>query len=717
MQFERPDASRLQESNSASLKDGMRFLRRQVWRVLLSTVVMSCLAFLVAQNLDSRFVSTANLLIDTPQSTSTDNKSFTATEIATYFDTQRIVLQSFSLLSDLLEDPVIRDFPEVAGTVEPSLFERAMDAVKTAVYDLISASPDMTDGEGADPAAAAVGRIKDMISVEREGDSTVLSITVESSDAVFSAYLANTLFNTFLAHEAARLDYNRSSYESRLADLRETITAAESAVEKFRSQHGIILGESGTLSEQRLTELNTQLIRNRTELFEKEAMVTKLQDALSAGGDVSWLEEIFNSDLLVSLREDLGVARQRNETVSELFGESSPEVAQISALITELQTRAGAEVERLKKILQSDVDLARSRDAFLIKSIDGVSGEVASQSGQLKKLNELQRTVDIYTLLYQQLLERAEDAQTSTQIDQFSARLISPATVATSAFFPPNSMILALGMIFGAGLGLVWALVSETVRDGFRLSSRVEEALGLPVLAAVPNANGQVVRLALDGHGPSSPFSTIIDSLAASIPLWVAQDRAAVLLITSSLASEGKTTLVGSIGRAAAASGKRTLLVDADGNRHLSGLMGHKARPALPDGGQKKDGFDRLIDPIDARLFILQAGGNPASVTTEAGQEPSIAELLAWARLNFDLVVIDSPALGQTADALRLSELSDIVIFVLKWDSTPEDLARICLRRLPRSKARGILFNQVNVSKAAKYGDSFARLYRFGEAH
>jgi polysaccharide biosynthesis transport protein len=86
--------------------------------------------------------------------------------------------------------------------------------------------------------------------------------------------------------------------------------------------------------------------------------------------------------------------------------------------------------------------------------------------------------------------------------------------------------------------------------------------------------------------------------------------------------------------------------------------------------------------------------------------------ILDWAKSVFDLVIVDSPEVGNRVDSIILTKHSDLVLFVVKWSSTPADIVAECLGKLDESKIRGVAINAVNEHEAASYGDSNARFAR-----
>ena len=702
-------------SAAQGLQDGVRFLRRWRRTILLTALAAAVLAFLLGQSLDPRYRSSAELIIEgVPTGNLEDQQAVNAMDESSFVDGQVLVLQSSDLLRRVLGDPELLNDPEIAGTNSPSLMGRVRGWVVGAAEALGLAGADDVAAESRDPMYRAIQRLRNMVSVLREGRSTVITVSVMADDADKAARIANAIVENYIARQSEsqteRAQRVASRLTSRLTELREQLLAAEDAVEAYRAEHGILTTGAGTLSEQELAELNAQLVQTRADLFQKQALLERAQQILVDGGDIYSLQGL-DSPLLTDLRVRLQEANSRETELIDLFGDDNPSLAPVQTAKAALETQIEAEVERLVDMLANDLEVTQAREDLLLAALTEASTRVTSEGQGAVELRELQRVADAYSSVYQQLLERAGNAGAVAGSISSDVRLISPAVASSSPVFPPNKLIVTLGLIIGAGLGVLLGLLKEAMGTGFVTTRQAEAALGLPVLAALPRTEGSGTPRDIMLHSPDSPFAESVRTLRHGVLADWGHEGAPILQVTSALDGEGKTTLAMSLGISAAWAGARVLVVDADLRRRgLTGLLAAADRPGLTDLGADPHEAVNLIRSDQASgVFVLPAG-RPTNSPPDFLESARMRAFLDWARTSFDLVILDSPKVANLADSVILAKYCDLVLYVVRWGSSPAEIVGDCLERLAPSKVKGVALNAYDLQKAASYGDNSAQV-------
>lgn len=257
-------------------------------------------------------------------------------------------------------------------------------------------------------------------------------------------------------------------------------------------------------------------------------------------------------------------------------------------------------------------------------------------------------------------------------------------------------------------MAMLFALIMEGLGKGFRTGAEVESAAHTTNLSVVPSLKG--VKHVADHimQKPSSSFTEAVRTLYSGVQLSDAAHRPPkVLLMTSSIANEGKTTLAVSLGRLASRSGARVILIDAD-LRHPS--VGAAFSPRRPEVGlvevltgkcKLRDVLHR--DPISALEFIPTAA--PAHSPMELLASPAMKNMLDILRQHYDLVIIDAAPVLPVSDTRLLSRIADKVVYVVGWDTTPRDAVLAGLRFLHDANAdvAGTVLNQADMRRHAIY--------------
>lgn len=289
------------------------------------------------------------------------------------------------------------------------------------------------------------------------------------------------------------------------------------------------------------------------------------------------------------------------------------------------------------------------------------------------------------------------------------ARIISPAVVAKTPSKPKKKPILLLGVVGGLMLGVGCVYLLETLDRGFRTSAQVERTTGYPVLGVIPQLSKE------DGipvdYAIQKPFSSFSESLRAirnAIHLVNVDRPPKTIMVTSSLPSEGKSTFCGALGRLAAASGAKVLLIDADLRRPSL----HKMFKNLQSEIKIEDVLQHDMPPTDAivqdpesKLYIMFAHGK-TPLAAELLRSQKMKTLLQQLEEEFDLIIFDTPPIMGISDSWNMARMIDAVIYVVQWAETPRETVKTALRQLDMIGVTpsGLVLSIVNMQQQRYYG-------------
>ena len=266
--------------------------------------------------------------------------------------------------------------------------------------------------------------------------------------------------------------------------------------------------------------------------------------------------------------------------------------------------------------------------------------------------------------------------------------------------------------MLSAAAGLILVFILESLDKGFRSMDEIEGITGIPAVGLVPALSS----LAMKGkepqqlilEKPNSAFAESVRALHASILLSNVDSPPKTVLLTSSLPSEGKTSLSLSLARLVARTGNnRVVIIDCDlrrplVHRHLGMDIGPGLVQLLADEVSLEDAL-RRDEPSGA--YVLTAGGTPANPTDIITSE-HFAQLLTNLKSAFDLIVIDSSPVLAVSDSRILSRMADKTIFVVRWAETRREVVRLGLKQILEAGGdlAGVVLSMVNVRKHSRYG-------------
>ncbi|WP_353861052.1 AAA family ATPase [Azospirillum formosense] len=560
--------------------------------------------------------------------------------------------------------------------------------------------------------------------IEARNDDRSFTIIIEASsvDPAKAAAIANAFGQAYLDY---RTEMNRDLTErvnqwlgGRLVEAREAVRGAEEAIRSFRKENSLLeLPPDGrNMVQQQMNELATQLTAAQAQKAAAEARVRQARDQ-TAANNAAAIPEVLASPLIQKLREAEAMLERRLAELQQVYGDKHQEIVNLRRGIGELKARIRDEVGKIQKGLDADLEVARIREATLLKSIADLQDQQKGIEATGIQLRDLERAADAHRTLYRSLAERYEQTMALKNTGALDAHLSAPALPPIRPAFPQLRMSLGVGLVGSTALAVALVLLLERLSSGLRTPTQVERATGVPCLGMVPALprNEAVWNLPLyPENRPDSRRAREIGAFREAIQTvrtmaCMPRKRGTppkVLLVTSSIPKEGKSMLAANLARSLAGLGLNTLLIDADFRRpSIATLLGYRPQGSVADLLDGRVGIDDLIHQETTNLGVL---GNAVG-TSDAHDRISsqaMSDLIQWARHNYDVVVIDSAPVMLFSDALALSFLADSVIYVVRWQHTPLDTVTAGLNKLRSvdSAVGGVVLSRVVASKHVKYG-------------
>lgn len=579
-------------------------------------------------------------------------------------------------------------------------------------------SPRRKIGAGAEEKAKAVDpavlrRFASNLTVTAQGRSSVIKVTFDSPDREKAALIANAVADQYIVDqletkfEAAKR--TTDWLNERLGQLADQVRASESAVEQYRSENDLMDGKGGnSLANEQLSELNGQIVLARSNLAEQDAKFKQVNSLYKAGGNADSIASVINSPLILTLRGQQAELMRKEAELATKYGDRHPQMIALRDERKNLDAKIDEEVKRIIRNLSNEVSVARARLESLETSLREIQGTASTQGKASIKLRELEREAEANRTLYDTFKARFKATEDKDQIQTPDARTIQKAAVPLEPSFPNKTMIMGGTLFSSAVIGMLLALMLERLDNGFRIGPEIERATRLSNLAIVPAIKGTKMIADRIVQKPLSVFAESIRSLYAGLQLSNVDKPPKVVVVTSSVPSEGKTSLAVSLGRLAAKGGARVILIDGD-LRHPS--VGAQFSPRPPEAGLvevlagKRDlGSVLLRDPISPLEFVPVA--TPPANPSDLLASQAMKTLVQFLREHYDLVIVDAAPVLPVSDTRMLARLADKIVFAVKWDATPREavLGGIKLLREVGADIAGTVLTQADLRRHAIYG-------------
>jgi polysaccharide biosynthesis transport protein len=528
------------------------------------------------------------------------------------------------------------------------------------------------------------------------GRTFIVAVQFSSTDRAKSALIANTIAETYIAGrieaKVAAARRASDSISGELEALRKKVVDTERAAERFSQSEGLATYRGIKVNEQQLSDINAQLSVARVDEARAEA---HLQQATKTVNDPSREAEnsaVLNSPLISGLRqEEARVLRERAD-LNVTFGLKHPKLQKIDADLRELQATIRGEIRKIIANMAGELDIARARRAELEQTLAQLQNNGMATADKEVRLRELEREAAASRSLYTTLLTRALETRAQQTLQLADAEVASGAMVPLEPSFPRSRQLLPIAAVVGLLLGaaIVWLL--ERTRSGITSKEEAERIIGLPVIATLPR-----IKHRQSGSGLISSLALRLNESMRPLEVAVGRDGAGkLILVTSALPNEGRSATASALAVRIARSGRTCLLLDCDLRRSAIGK--HDKIDGEPGLMQLLGGERSLSEVIyaheEAGLDVLPSGASRFLATDRkrfAKPEDRVAAILSSEAMSilfrglaarYDMVVIDSPPLAGSPDAVILSKRVDQTVFVVQWASTSRKAALSAVQEL-----------------------------------
>ncbi len=719
------------EDDSLDIRRYFQVLRKRKWLITLVVGTILLLVGIQSFTTTPLYRAAARVQIDPEsanilpyQAVNESVERYLSSEI--YLQTELEILQSRALARRVVDRLNLANDPRFIVPVREGLVTSQLGWFKRTLSNLRpGGSDDHTAGSmagesvtGVEENRAALDTFRDRLEVEQVPNSRLVEIRWVSPDPTLAAAVSDTLAEEFIEQNLqTKFEANTRATEflkKQLQDMKGKVEKSEQELVKYARENNIVsIGpDRGSIVLQTLEDLNRQMTTVEGDLIGKTADYQAVRDATPEN-----FPQSLRTPSTSLLEERLFGLQQNLASLSAQFGNEWPAVIQVRQQIQEVEKQLQREKKETINRVQSEYRVAVNRQQMLKSALNRQKAEANQLNQDSIQYNILQREVDTNRQLYEGLLQRLKETGISAGMRSSNIHVVDHAEVPAAPYSPQRAADLALGFGVGLFLAIGLAFLMEYLDNTLKTPEDMEQSLGLPSLGVIPAmadlpAGSSRLLASRNESGGSKDVPARISparfrvweayrSLRTSILLSHSGKPPKVIMVTSSVPGEGKTTTVANTGIVLAQTGARTLLIDLDMRKpalaSTFGYNGNQGISAYLSGNG--DLSSQIRQTNYPNLFLLPAGFRP----------PNPAELIGSERMEtalrllgdyFKYIVIDTPPVLSVTDGLLLSPHVDGVVMVIKGGSTPKEAARKAGNHLSSVGARilGALINNVDMN-------------------
>lgn len=623
------------------------------------------------------------------------------------------------------------EFDSLLNTQTPLSTERLRMTSEPVLQQTI----DQLKLEDADGEPLKIKELKKRLSVEIVGGTDVISIEYKDPDPIISSKVVNTLMDvyveehlrsnksatasadSFITSSIPKIENKLQGLESRLQDFYE-----KNQVVDLQEEKKILVAEIGTL--------NRQISSVGAELQGKKAQTGSLQNQLGLNlRQAISANQLGNTPQVQSILEQLGSTETELSQERQRFKDSHPIIASLNEKKQTLNSQlkglvskyVGAQVS--EGLLQSGDLKDNQLEQFINLKIEELSLQTelsslyqyqqvyldrAKQIPRLEKQEQsLLREVESARSTYSTLLENKSDIDVLINQQTGNAQIIESGRVPEEGSTGRIPLLL-LGVVMGLFLSNLTAILLEMQDRTLKTIPEIKQRFAYQVLGIVPldtlqSAQGGIVVQ----REPDSFASEIYRMIQTNLKFLAVKRQPKVILMTSSVPGEGKSTVAANLAAAMAQLGRKVLLIDGDlrkASQHQLWQLSNKA--GVKDIVAHKSPLAQVLSQPMKQLDVLTSGTiapNPLALL----DSPEMSELVAAARKEYELIIIDAPPLAVTADVLTLSKLADGIVFVSRPGIVEHESADLAQETIVNAnlsqKVLGMVINGVKPNEFDRY--------------
>ena len=712
----------LVDEDNIDLRQYMKILRKHRWPIIAATALITGVTAWVVSGIAPTYRATSTLAIESQQTLPMDLDKVIGidTKNKEYIPTQFETLKSKRLARRVVEEMGLYDHPEL------SLPEDKEIPVSSPEQTQIYSATDRTDANSNLPDAnpiehqLVIERFIKRITVVPVKSTKMVRISFDSLDPAFSAQVANKIADTYIrSYLDSRIEMGEKAtiwLNERLTQLKVKLEDSQDKLLSYKEANGLvdIQGDNSRLSEQEIGIVTNKYLDAKSKAAYAKILYDEVNKTKSKGVNALLsLPSIDSNEMVRRYKIDLQETQLQLNELGNRYGVKHPKVIDATSRQETARSNLYSEINNIVDSVEKEYLLTRQTENSLREILSTGKKQLQLSERSSVELLHLEREVEINQELYDTFYTRNREVVEADKIGTANAQIVEYAETPLIPISPKKTLITLLTLLLSAAACIGIAILREFTNQTITSIDDVEYKLGAQMLGILPlvskrtmRKTGQTALVPGSLDDDTQAFEESIRTIRTSICLEDLQQPHQLIMVTSALPSEGKSTLASQLAYSLS-NVERVLLIECDLRRpSLQRAFNFHNNAGLAQLLSGEASFEQCIKPNTVgNLDVIPAGAIPQR-PLDLLTSKRFSRLIAHMRKRYDRIIIDSAPVQAVSDALLLGQFADAVLYAVKADSTPDKIAARGITRLRNSgvNVTGVVMSQVNLKKLAAYG-------------
>ncbi|MCX5885185.1 MAG: polysaccharide biosynthesis tyrosine autokinase [Proteobacteria bacterium] len=724
------------------LKDFLRIIQKRKWLAIVFFSLLTIAGTVRTIMMEPVYRATIKILIEreNPKVADIEEVYLSETRAYDYFATQYQIMQSRSVIREVINTLKLWDNPEFKGVLNtPNIIQRTRgkiygfinnikEVLKTVAKKVLGREEevrfpvqtggknDSEQGSGIDPFAMTglIDAYWGKFFVEPIEETRLVNISFEGQNPMLITEIVNTHAKVYMEHNLKmRYEANKIAGEwlkKGLDELRIQGEKAQLVLQKFKEKEDIVMLDSAlskywegeNIIFQKLAQLNNELTQAKMKRIQLETVYDQLKKIIDKPEEINAFPEIIQDSTIRSLKNDYTALMRDYSELSEKYGPKHPKIVSLKSEIEEQKKRLRMETEQLGKTIETQYVTAKANEEKLEKTLNGYKQEVMDVNKKAAVYGILKKDVEYNRDLYEMFQKRLGETSIVSDIEASNIFILDSAEVPSMPVRPNRTgqvlFSAFLGLLGGIGLTFIFEYFDNTIKGQYDIDMYLRRLPFLGPIGSFSTLEGELITLIK----PESNFSESFRNVRTNLFLNAPDKGYKTYLITSPGRGEGKTLVSANLAIAMTQNSKKVLLIDTNMRMpRLYSLLGVENSPGLSDFLKGKVNLDTILKPTGVESVTIITAGTIPLDPLELLSSESMHRMMEEVKKRFDFIIIDSPGMLVGPDATVTSRLSDGVVFLTQFAKTPRTLAKQAIDQLSNLQAKllGVVINNIDYKR------------------